>query len=303
LHRKIQQKLEKEKFDLIYVYSSSMAQYVEDVTGVKKVIDLADADSHKWLQYAQQIKTPMRFIYHLEYRRLCEYERYLVDNFDHSIAISKDEKKLFETYIEAAKSKMSVVPNGVNLEYFSPSENGYNPCNIIFVGAMDYFANVDAVVYFERKVLPLIEQEVPQVKFYIVGTHPVGAVRALHREEKVIVTGFVDDVREYLQNCSVCVIPLRIARGIQNKILQSMAAGVPVVTTSKGNEGINAVVGESIMVEDDPAAFARRVIDLVKSSELRVQVARLAREFVETNFLWKTNLEKFERILTTTYES
>jgi len=374
-----------------------MAQYVENVRTVKKVIDLADADSHKWLQYAKHTMSPMAIVYYREYLTLKRYERRLADSFDHTIAISEDEKTLFESYMPGVA--ISVVPNGVDLEYFKgaprndqlsslraadnvpsaakqsiskhdlrllrdahsnkvprndgksesypsgrlrsaahsnvprlPSEalakeepalrsqttlsfsagakEGPTPAlrsfseggshmgsNLVFIGAMDYFANVDAVLYFYRAIFPIIREKIPDVKFYIVGSRPVKSIQKLKRDKNIIVTGFVEDTRPYLESSKVCVAPLRIARGMQNKILEAMASGVPVVTTTRGNEGINARDGENIYVKDEPREFAWSVIDLLKNVELRNAMSQSAQKFVEEKYSWETNMAKLDRIL------
>lgn len=310
LEKKIQQRIEEEDFDLIYVYSSSMAQYVIDTFGIKKVIDLADSDSHKWLQYAKFCRKPISFIYQREGVLLKEYEKLLADCFDHTIAISENEKKLFRTYIPEAK--ISVVPNGVDSQYFRPkAENTktknktktYEQNRIVFTGAMDYFANVDSAVYFCREILPLIKAKIPEVEFYIVGSNPSAEVLKLAEDKKIVVTGYVEDVRPYLRKANLCVVPLRIAQGMQNKILQAMASGVPVVTTTKGNQGIQAESGKNIIVDDDPVGFSKSVIKLMLDSKLRQKIAVSGREFVINNYNWERNLEKFENILIETHES
>ncbi|MFH1593712.1 MAG: TIGR03087 family PEP-CTERM/XrtA system glycosyltransferase [Candidatus Omnitrophota bacterium] len=301
LDRKIRMRIKEKGFDLILIYSSSMAQYVEDLDSVPKVIDLADADSHKWLQYSEHTNFPMSLIYRLEYKRLKEYEKRLAESFDSSIAISEDEKRLFGTYLD--NSKMHVVSNGVDIEYYGSSRHQVTKSpdkakSILFVGAMDYFANVDAVTYFCRKIFPLIKERVPEVKFYIVGSSPTAEVKRLASEDKsVVVTGFVPDVRPYLASSSVFVAPFRIARGIQNKILQAMASGVPVVTSERGNEGISAKDGDEIFVADRNDLFADNVVNLLNDKELRMRVSMASRRFVEANFRWERNMEKLEGVL------
>jgi len=330
LRRKVKRLLAQNKFDVVYVYSSGMAQYVERVTDTPKVIDLADADSHKWIGYAKRKKFPMSVVYKREGAWLKNYEKLLCQKFDKAIAISEDEKNLFAGYIP--NLNMEVVSNGVDLEYFStkliaPSSEGRhsseliansNPIsgltslraqehmsfsnstpysNLVFVGVMDYYANVDAAVYFAKEVLPIIKLLVPEVMFYIVGVNPAKDVLRLTKDKSVVVTGKVDDVRDYLRSAAVCVAPMRIAQGVQNKILQALACGVPVVTTSKGNEGIRAEVGREIFVEDDTRKFAERVVALLNSKELRDQVSSAARAFVESKFDWDESMRKFEGIL------
>lgn len=301
LKDKIIRLVQENKFDVIYVYSSSMGQYASEIKNVKKIIDLADSDSHKWLQYSQYKKAPLSYLYHLEWYRLQNYERLLATSFDHSIAISEDEKNLFKTYIP--NLNMSVVSNGVNLEYFKPSSGEYDPYKIIFVGAMDYYANIDAVLYFYNRILPIVKKEIPKVKFFIVGSNPSNRISSLKMDKSVTVTGFVDDVRTFLYDSSVCVAPMRIARGIQNKILEAMASGVPVVTTTKGNEGINAKIGEEIYVDNNSEKFAEYVINLIINKNLRNSIGHNCRKFVEKKFDWKTNMQHLEEIITNVYKN
>ena len=191
---------------------------------------------------------------------------------------------------------MIVVPNGVNLEYFQPNNDySYNTKKIVFLGAMDYYANVDGVIYFHDKIFPIIKKEIPDIKFYIVGSSPTKAVQKLASKD-VIVTGFVDDVREYLKDACVCTVSLRIARGIQNKILEAMASGIPVVTSPICNDGIAAVDGENILVGKTPQDFARHVIDILSKQDLRDKFARNGRKFVEENYSWETNLNRLEKL-------
>jgi sugar transferase (PEP-CTERM/EpsH1 system associated) len=295
LHEMIKKRLAEEKFDVIYVYSSSMAQYVFDVKGIKKIMDLADSDSHKWMQYALHTKGPMKNVYRREGSCLQTYEQSICKEFDEVIAISNDEKSLFESYIK--KTNFKVIPNGVDSDYYSASNQEYKRKQLMFVGAMDYFANVDCVVHFVHNILPLIRVRVPDVKFYIVGVNPTRAVRSLAHNRNVIVTGRVDDIRPYLKDSCACVVPLRIAQGIQNKILQAMAAGVPVVTTAKGNEGINAVSGDSICVSDDFQRFADQTVKLIEDPRVRMRISRRAREFVTECFQWEKNMNLFETIV------
>jgi sugar transferase (PEP-CTERM/EpsH1 system associated) len=295
LHQKVKDRLAKEKFEAIYVYSSSMAQYVFDVKGVKKIIDLADSDSHKWMQYAQYTRGPVKWIYKREGDRLRAYEQAICREFDEVIVISEDEKTLFESYIE--KKDFKVIPNGVDCNFFSQAGQEYNSSQLIFVGAMDYFANVDCVSYFVNDILPLIRRRVPEVTFFIVGVNPTRAVKALAHKRGVIVTGNVDDVRPFLNSSCACVAPMRIAQGIQNKILQAMAAGVPVVTSSKGNEGINAISGDSICVADSRQQFADYTVKLIEDPRVRVRISGRGRQFVSEKFQWEKNMNLFETIV------
>lgn len=299
LQNMVKARLKSEKFDAIYAYSSSMAQYVFKVKGVKKIMDLADSDSRKWLQYAAYTRGPISWLYQREGRYLEQYEQQICKEFDEVIAISEDEEAVFKTYIK--DKEFAIVPNGVDLEYFAYESLEYNPKQLVFVGAMDYYANVDCITHFVHNILPLIRVRVPDVKLYIVGANPTAAVRRLGLDSNIIVTGRVDDVRPYLKDSCCSVAPFRIARGIQNKILQAMASGVPVVTSSKGNEGINAVHGESIYVTDEFQEFADYVVRLITDSHTRMRISHSGRSFVKERFQWEKSMNLFESILKGTY--
>ena len=299
LHKKILKRIEEENFDLIYIFCSSMAQYVMDVKGIKKIIDLVDVDSHKWLQYSKKTFPPLSTLYYLEWKKLKKYEIFLAKNCECTILISENEKKLFiEHYINNVPTL--VVPNGVNLKYFRPNKNySYKPQKIVFLGAMDYYANVDGVAYFHDKIFPIIKKEIPDAKFYIIGSRPAKAVQKLASKD-VIVTGFVDDVRTYLNDACVCAVPLRIARGIQNKILEAMASGIPVVTSPICNDGVAAVDGENILVGKTPQEFAKYVTDILSNHNLRDKFARNGRKFVEEHYSWEINLNRLEKLFVET---
>jgi glycosyltransferase involved in cell wall biosynthesis len=163
---------------------------------------------------------------------------------------------------------------------------------------MDYFANVEAVVYFVRVILPHISRVIPDVKFYVVGSNPAEELHALAKDNpNIFVTGYVDQVQPYMAKAAVFVAPMRIARGVQNKILEAMAMGVPVVTSSLGHEGISAVPGRDIYVEDLPERFADRVAQLMLDSKLRLSISINSRNIVEKSYDWSTNLTILDKVL------
>ena len=190
---------------------------------------------------------------------------------------------------------MFVVRNGIDLEYFSP-RGLPNPNTVIFTGAMNYFPNIDGVLFFHREVLPRIQQEIPSVKLIIGGMDPDPSIQQLESEH-VMITGFVPDMREFLEKAAVCVVPLRIAKGIQNKVLEAMAMGIPVVSTSEANSGINAVHNRDLMVANDPQSFADAVVRLLRNEKLRRTIASNARGFVEQQFSWEHNLRQLDQAM------
>ena len=276
------------------------------------IIDFVDLDSDKWRQYSKQSGQPLKFIYNLEFKRLLEYEKKINRAFNHSIFISDIEANLFYKLFPKAKS-VHVIPNGVDTDYFSPdgiirapsvmnlapSALSLQHPMLLFTGAMDYQANIDGVSWFCEKILPTIKKEYPRVQFYIVGSNPHPDVRALDTQNGVRVTGFVGDTRPYYASADVCVIPLRLARGVQNKVLESMAMEKPLVATSRAVNGIKAALENHLLIADHPKEFASKVSFLLKDKLSRRKTGISARKFVKKNYNWPTNLSKFEEILQT----
>ena len=296
----VNRKLTEEKFDLIFVYCSSMAQYVDHVRHCPVIIDFVDVDSEKWRQYSCHSRFPMNLVYRLESQRLRRYERILSEKFRHCFFVSEKEVEDFRTFA-APSASVDSIPNGVDGKIFSPSYDPFDRNSVVFTGAMDYFANIEAVLFFVDRIMPLILKRVPQLRFYIVGSNPSREIcRLSEKYSNISVTGRVDSVRPYVVNSSVFVAPMRIARGVQNKILEAMAMGVPVVTTSLGFEGINAIPGSDIFVEDTPEAFANQVVQLMTDSRLRFRTAQSARNVVDTRYDWQANLSKLDSVLAST---
>jgi sugar transferase (PEP-CTERM/EpsH1 system associated) len=299
LAEKVAQKAATERFDCIIVSSSSMAQYACLVPRVPKILDFIDLDSEKWGLYAQHRMSPLSLIYRLEAQRLAKYEEEMAHLFDHSIVISEEERRVFQKRV--SNGPVAVISNGVDLEYFSPRGNVAPKISqpvIVFTGAMDYFPNVDAVQYFCHEIFPLVRRELFGARFYIVGRNPTRPVRELSKQANVIVTGTVPDVRPYLAQATVAVAPFRLARGLQNKVLESMAMGVPVVGTTEAFKGIAATDHDGILIADDPASFARHVISLVQAdAESWRGFSAQARSYVERHHRWEDQGEKLERIL------
>lgn len=293
----VNSKLHDKTFDLIFVYCSSMAQYVEQVRHIPLLIDFVDVDSEKWQQYAQYARFPMNLIYRIESRRLRRYERRVIGLFRHGLLVSEKETADFRRLV-ADLDKVSPLLNGVDTEQFTPGEEPCEPFSMVFTGAMDYFANVEAMLYFVREIVPLIKQQIPEARLYVVGSKPAQELLDLARQNPdIIVTGFVDKVQPYMHKAAVFVAPMRIARGVQNKILEGMAAGLPVVTSSLGFEGISAEPGRDLFVEDDPQRFADQVIRLMQDPKLRQSVSRHAREAVVRHYSWESNLQRMDDLL------
>jgi sugar transferase (PEP-CTERM/EpsH1 system associated) len=299
LAREISHKLHTETFDVIFVSSAAMAEYVLEVSALPRVIDFIDVDSEKWRQYEQHHALPLAWLYGLEARRLCRYEARIAQVFNHAVLISHEEKRLFQQRI--CDRPVTVISNGVDLNYFVPKSAevaSHRPPTLVFTGVMDYFPNVDAVEYFCSDIFPLVRAVVPDCWFSIVGRHPTWRVQALSKHPNVTVTGAVPDVRPYLAQATIAVAPFRIARGVQNKILEAMAAGLPVVGSSQAFEGITATEEDGIRIANDPQRFAKEIIALLTGKDtLRQQCALRARRYVEAYHQWPEQGAQLERLL------
>ena len=268
------------------------------------VMDFCDLDSDKWRQYSLDSAFPLNLIYRIEASLLLRYEKRINRQFDHSIFISHQEADLFLRLYPEAKN-VTVIPNGVDYEYFSPTSLSLEPSAsdhnktpiLLFTGAMDYHANVDGVAWFCDEIFSLVKREFSGSRFFIVGSNPTHKVRALDRRDGVTVTGFVEDIRPYYQMADVCVIPLRMARGVQNKVLEAMAMGKAVVTTTRAAEGIMAVSGEHVLVQDTAKGFINAVSKLVKDQKAGKALGTRARELVTEKYDWSTNMKKFDTLL------
>ena len=297
LQQRVQDKLKEHAFDLIFVYCSSMAQYVEQVKDIPRVIDFVDVDSQKWAQYAQRSSFPKKWVYASESHRLGRYEAHLARTYQHCFLVSDREVADFRKQIASCET-MTAIFNGVDAQAFRPSPEPYDPHAICFIGDMGYFANLETMFYFSREILPLIQHAVPDVTLYIVGRNPTAELLTFGaRHQHIVVTGDVASVQPFVKKSAALVAPMQIARGVQNKILEAMAMGVPVVTNSLGFEGISAAPGQDIFVEDAPEAFAQQVIRLMQEPDLRNTLARNGRQVIEKEYAWENNLDRLEQIL------
>ena len=302
LRRRAEELARNERFDLVVVYSSSMAQYAEPFTeaGVPAVLDMVDVDSAKWGQYSQFAALPMRPIYALESRRLQEYEASLADRFERIVLATGNETRLLKGF--APDAKAATVPNGVDLEYFRPLDLPRTPHpTLVFTGQMDYFANVDGMVHFARNILPRLRERFADLELLIVGRSPARAVRALDELPGVHVTGAVGDVRPFLARAWAFVAPLRIAQGVQNKVLEAMAMNLPVVCTDKVFAGLSEGGfrhGRDLLAASTDQGMVDCVATLIEDARAREHLAECARQRLVISYRWTANMDRFEEILT-----
>lgn len=295
LYERIQQELEQNSFDMIFVHCSSVAQYVSHVTTVPKILDFGDMDSQKWLIYSRFRRFPLNMVYFMEGTRLEREEAVLAGKFDCCTCTTSKEMETLQGY--GIQTPVDWFPNGVDAEYFSPSEQPYVPDTLCFIGRMDYYPNQEGMMDFCARILPRIRESRPGVKLSIVGADPPRSIRALDKIPGVTVTGTVEDVRPYIRNCAVNIAPLNIARGTQNKILESMAMGVPVVTTTRAAGGLDAIPGDHFLAASHPEEFAQAVIRLLSDDKERQRLSKAGRARVLSYHSWSGSMKKLDQII------
>jgi len=302
LQRWVNETLEREKIDVILLFSSPMADYVTG-SALPIVMDFCDVDSDKWTQYSKKAPLPLRPLYALEGRRLAEYELEILHRCSAAALVTEQEKEIWETLPRPLQDKVHVIPNGVDLEFFSPQALDpppqRRPHAMSFTGAMDYYANVDAVTWFANEVFPRIRAVYSDAEFTIVGSHPTAEVLELAKRDGIEVTGFVDDIREWYLRAALCVVPLRIARGIQNKVLEAMAMARPVLATPSAFAGLGAEASTEIQVADGAEEFAAQTIRMLGDAPSSEDMGRAGRRFVERNYVWEGNMQRLEQLLLT----
>jgi sugar transferase (PEP-CTERM/EpsH1 system associated) len=295
MHAWIEALRAKHPIEAVFVFSSQMAQYVPRELPVPRVLDFCDVDSAKWEQYAPTANWPMSWVYAREGRLLAAAEERLAREFDASLFVSEAEAQFFRERAPQAAHRVHALRNGVDHAYFDPALRAERPANaparyLVFTGAMDYRANVDAVDWFVREVLPLVRAQEPGLEFAIVGARPTAAVRQLAQLPGVTVTGSVPDVRPWIAHAAAVVAPLRIARGVQNKVLEGMAMARPVVATRAALEGIGeGVPPGTVAAPDDAAGFATMLLNTLRAADGDA-LGAAGRTFVRAQFDWQRNL-------------
>lgn len=275
-------------------YSSAMAQFMPAGLA-RRVLDMVDVDSDKWTQYAATQRWPLSWVYAREGRKLADWEARVAEDFDATLLVSHDEAALLQQRAPHACDKISAFENGVDADYFSPARDYPNPYpadvqGVVFTGAMDYWPNIDAVSWFAERIFPAVREAVPAAQFTIVGSRPGEVVRALARQPGVVVTGSVPDVRPYLAHAACAVAPLRIARGVQNKVLEAMAMARPVVASAQAAEGIRAEAGRDFVLAQGEAEFALAVVAQLQTASS----AAPARACVLAHYDWARNLSAID---------
>jgi sugar transferase (PEP-CTERM/EpsH1 system associated) len=288
----------------VLIFSSVMAQFIVPMLQRRNdtdvIVDFVDVDSDKWRQYAAKKQGLARWIYQRESKCLFEYEQNIAEQAKASVFVSEQEAALFKTLAPTLSEKIRHINNGVDTDFFSPEQTFASPYRddeevLVFTGAMDYWPNVDAVTWFATAIFSQVIKNHPKAMFYIVGSKPSKEVVAL-ASHNIVVTDAVDDVRPYVAHAALAVAPLRIARGIQNKVLEAMAMGKHVVATSAAMEGIPYDEGLAVSVGDDEDVLLKQ-LDRLLGSNHSAMTASANRDFVKVNFSWEQNVNQLSALL------
>jgi sugar transferase (PEP-CTERM/EpsH1 system associated) len=296
LRRRIADLQSRMQIDAVIVHCAFMADYVRNVRAPFRMMDFGDLDSRKWLDYSRSTMFPVSLGYTLEKYKLERVERQLAQEFDQCTVTAQGE---LESYLElGASTPCTVIPNGVDADYFhiSPRPN-HNYRTIVFLGRMDYFPNVSGVLDFVKNVFPLVRRQIPDAHLKIVGSNPIAKIRALENLGGISVTGYVPDVRPHVAGAAAAIAPLSIARGTQNKVLECMAMGIPVVASPQVAKGVQAVPELHLLVGANPQDFAAQVVRLLEDEPLRKSLAEAARAQVVSAHSWPESMKLLDGIL------
>jgi len=283
------------KWDLILVHCSSVAQYVEHVQDIPKILDFGDMDSQKWFEYANYKPFPLSLGYRLEGAKMLAAEKRLARRFDLCSATTRAEWETLGSYETGADTDW--FPNGVDADFYSPAKEPYDADTISFIGRMDYYPNQECMSRFCEETWPLLKNRRPTMKLLIVGADPSPAMRKLGELPGVTMTGSVPDVRPFIRRSALMVAPLNIARGTQNKILEAMAMGVPVVTSTIAAGGVDAESMTHFLVADTPQAYAQAIMRIIDSPDERRRLALAGRERMLSHHAWPRSMERLDGII------
>ena len=291
--RKFEYTLTQGKFDLIY--TDFVMAYLSQHAKLPKIAHVFDCLTKGYFEaYKNTQHLIPKVLRWLIYRKVKMDESMICKNFDAIIVVTQHEKDATSSLFPEADIR--VIPNGVDCEYFTPWDEEEKAPSLVFVGEMSTLPNVEGILYFHKYIYGHIKREVPDVRLYVVGREPAKEVRQLTSDETVIVTGYVKDVRPYLAKSSVVVVPMISGRGIKNKVLEAMAMGKAVVTTSIGARGIDVTPGKNIIIADEPMVFARQVVELLNNEQLRRRIGNSARKLVESQYSWEKTASALNKL-------
>ncbi len=297
VRHKLRALLQQEAFDVIVCDFLSPAGLIPWDSPIPKVLFTHNVEAVIWRRHCEFATNPLwRAISWWEWRKTEAAERRYLRLADRVLTVSETDRDTFATFLDPRK--ITVIPTGVDVDYFQPLPVEEMPDSLVFTGSMDWLPNEEAIFYFVEAILPLIKQQHPSVSLEVVGRNPSRKLQALLETEKSVrLTGWVDDIRPFLARDSVCIVPLRIGGGTRLKIFEAMAMGKAVVSTAVGAEGLPVQTGQNILLADTPNAFAASVVSLLRDSDQRRRLGTAARTLVQANYSWRKVAESFSRVL------
>jgi glycosyltransferase involved in cell wall biosynthesis len=283
------------EFDLIHTEFIRAAQWTMDITGFPKVFDAVDSLTlaNKRAFYSRYTHLSHKILAFEEMIKMRRYEPFILHKYDYGIVSSPADQE----YLINNGPTIEVLPDGVDLQYFSWGEKvDESDETLMFLGKMNYYVNIDSITYFTRFIYPIIKKVKPNIRLDIVGWNPTKAIRSMGEDPSITVVGAVSDIRPYLRKAKVLITPMVSGSGIQTKILQSMAIGTPVVSTSIATLALRVSNGDQILIGDQPDEFAYLVLSLLKDASLRKQISINARNYVEDHHNWEKIGDRLDQI-------
>jgi len=295
--RALRELLAKESYDVLVCDFAMAAGVIPWDTPIPKVLFTHNVEAQIWQRHYQVSRNPLwKLISWREYRKMMRFERFCLERSQQVLTVSEADRTFFSRFVDGAK--LRVIPTGVDTEYFRPVPGLERPASLVFTGAMDWMPNEDAMLHFVRAILPLIRQEIDDVELTIVGRHPTTKLlAAVSGDSRIHVTGRVDDIRPYVHQGAVYVVPLRIGGGTRLKIFEAMAMGKAVVATTVGAEGLPLTNGCHLILADSPEGFAREVVSLLREPGKRHRLGAAARGLVEQSYSWRSAAAEFDAAL------
>jgi polysaccharide biosynthesis protein PslH len=277
----------------IYCQLVRVAKYAEKYTVLAKTLDYMDALSMGAERRIDKAPFYLKWLLKKEATRLKKYEAQLFDSFELKTIISEQDRELIT---HAKNDEINIIRNGVNTDFFTPMTNQEKNCDLVFTGNMAYPPNVDGALFLAKEILPLVARTVPNVRLIIAGASPTKKVEEL-KSDNIVVTGWVEDIRESYASSIVFIAPMRIGTGLQNKLLEAMSMKIPCITTSLANNALGATDKENILIGNTAEELAALVVDLLKNEELRTKIAAGGHSFVQINYDWTFFCKQLDKLI------
>ena len=289
-----------QNFDLIHYEMFHTAQFLAG-GDLPKVLSTQNIDSYIWARLSERVKNPVRkIVYRSQKRAFRRYEELISPKFSLTTCVSETDRNWLKK--SCPSLRIDVIPNGVDLDLYKPNHDEIIPDTLIYTGSMDWFPNEDAVIYCVNEILPVIRLKCPNVRFLIVGQHPTENVRQLSNLPNIEVTGRVEDVKPYIAQSAVYIVPLRIGGGTRLKILEALAMEKAVVSTSIGAEGLELINNKEVIFENEPVKFAARVVELLENPDRCRELGMTGRSRVQSDYGWEAIGEKLRSVYTSLVE-